>query len=99
VSYYKNKLGEKFGHEKIPKMWLQRMCGFLRTDFLKFYPSISGITGHPVKIKINGPLIYLVAVGCKNPSVNILFRSQMAAEKQPWLPKKKLPYLVLGMLF
>jgi hypothetical protein len=59
------------------------MCGVLRTDFLKFYQSVPGITGNPVKNQKN--LVIYLSLGCclQNPFVNISFRSQMAAEKLP----------------
>ena len=90
VKLQKN-FGQKFWPKKLykmPKNWLRR-CGVLKIDFSKVYRSISGFTGHPLKIKEIWWFIYPLSVGCKNPFVNISFRSQMAAVKLVGLPKKK----------
>ena len=47
LSNYKKILAQKL--YKMPKNWLRRMCGVLRTYFLKVYRSISGINGHLLK--------------------------------------------------
>jgi hypothetical protein len=69
------------------------MCGYLRTDALNSYRSISGITGHPMKnqkkLAIN--LSYPFAVGCNNPMQHISFRSQMAVKLGGYLKKIALP--------
>jgi hypothetical protein len=38
---------------EMPKKWLRNMCGIFRTDFLKVYQSISGITRHPLENQKN----------------------------------------------
>ena len=42
----------------LPKNWLRRTYGFHRIHFLKFYRSISCITGHLLKNKINGLRVF-----------------------------------------
>ena len=50
--------GQKFWpknlYKNLPKNCLRRMCGVLKTDFLKVYRSVTGITGHPSKNLVIG---------------------------------------------
>jgi hypothetical protein len=69
---------------QMPKYGFERCVVFSEPIFLKFNRSISGITGHQVKKKW---VIYLLAVECKDPLMNILFRSQIATENYLGYPK------------
>jgi hypothetical protein len=62
VSNYKKNRPKVLAQKVVQENWLRRMCGVLRIDFLKIYWSISGMSGHPVKIQKK--MVLGLTLGC-----------------------------------